>query len=111
MIFNLIFTDQKEKISAFTFRGASISEVIDQLENLFGDTVTEQPGPDAHRAVLYNIQFELEGDDEDTLVENLTNPDFQHAMKTWYLEDIEPIEEDLRDYLDINNIYAQMGFE
>ena len=111
MIFKLVITDQKQKISAFTFQGGSISEVIDQLENLYGDTITENPTEDAHRAVLYNIQFELEGEDEDTLIENLTNPDFAHAMKTWHLEDIEPIEHDLRDYLDLNNVFAQMGVE
>lgn len=108
MIFKLLVTDQKQRIKGFTFEGGSISEVLGDLEKFFQPVLTDKPEGN-HKAVLYNIQFENPGEDESALIENLTNPEYQHDIKNWFLRDVASIENGLRDYLDERSIFANMG--
>ena len=109
MVFKLIITDQINKTAGFTFDCPSISETIDNLERFFGENVRPEMAEGHHRAVLYNIQFENDGEDFEALKDNLSNPEYQHDIKFWFITNLDDFENELREWLDPKHPFVTLG--
>lgn len=109
MIFKLIFTDQRQKMKGFTFRSESHHDVELELEGFFKEYVTAKENTDNHRAVLYTLTMPNTGEDEEALLDNLTNPEYQEHFKTWIVSVVEPFENELVEYLEERSVFAELG--
>lgn len=97
MIFKIIFTDQKDKLSDFTFISESIDDALDELDAIF-DKSKVGKNEVVNRAVLFVIENFVNENEPEDFLRHVANPDNAKFIKGWLLGPIENYEEEFMEY-------------
>ena len=97
MIFKIIFTDQKDKLSDFTFISESIDDAIDELDAIL-DKSKVGKNEAVNRAVLFGIENFVNEDEPEDFLSHVANPDNTKFLKAWLLGPTENYEEEFIEY-------------
>ena len=99
MIFKIIFTDQNDKLSDFTFISESIDDAIDELDAIL-DKSKVGKNEAVNRAVLFGIENFVNEDEPEDFLRHVANPDNAKFLKGWLLGAVENYEEKFIAYYD-----------